>query len=139
MQLTASDFYTYHRPSFCALRVYKRHHGEEETPPGPYDEVIRELGERHEAAHVATLPGAISLADGPRAGREQRTQDAVANHTPAIYQAALRATVALDGIECEVVGDPDFLIAAEGGYLCGGPTKLDRKPCAVSGTLLGSR
>jgi len=31
--------------------------------------------------------------------------------------AALRATVSLDGIECEVVGDPDFLIAKDTGCI----------------------
>ena len=117
MQLSASDFYTYHRPSLCPLRVYKRYRGELEAPPGPYDEVIRRLGERHERAHLATLAAAVDLAGGTRPEREQRTKQEVARRTPAVYQAALRCAASIDGVECEVIGDPDFLIAEPAGYL----------------------
>ena len=116
MRLTASDFYTYHRPSLCPLRVYKRLRGEAEAAPGPYDQVIRRLGERHEKAHLATLPAAVDLSGGARLEREQRTKEEVARGAPAIYQAALRSVTSIDGIECEVIGDPDFLIAEPTGY-----------------------
>ena len=61
MRLTASDVYTYFRPTECDLRVYLKHKGAEESPPSPYEEVIRLLGDRHEKAHLATFPTAIDL------------------------------------------------------------------------------
>ncbi len=77
MRVTATDFYTYHRPSQCDLRIYLRHRGEEEAPPGPYEEVLRRLGERHERAHLATFSTVLDLSAETREERERRTQEAV--------------------------------------------------------------
>lgn len=80
MQVTASDLYVYQRPSQCDRRIYLRHHGEEEVPPSPYEEVIRRLGERHEKGHLATFPAFVDLSPGIRQERERRTQEVVAFH-----------------------------------------------------------
>lgn len=117
MQLSPSDFYTLYRPSVCPLRVYKRSRGDEEAPPGEFEVVIRRLGERHERAHLAILPDTIDLSDGFRLDREQRTREAIAAGATAIYQPAFRAAAELAGVVCEVVGDPDFLIAEPAGYV----------------------
>ena len=58
MHLTASDLYPYFRPSECRLRVYLKAKHEAEDEPSPYEAVILRLGERHEAAHLASLGGA---------------------------------------------------------------------------------
>ena len=116
MQVTASDIYGYYRPSECNLRIYLRHNGEAEAPPSPYEEVMRRLGERHEKAHLATFPTFVDLSAGTRHEREQRTQEEVRRGSLVIYQAVLRATAVLDGVRCEVVGYPDFLIHHSGGY-----------------------
>ncbi len=97
MRLTASDFYTYHLPSLCPVRVYKRHRGELEATPGAYDEIIRRLGERHERDHLASLPGALDLAGGTRAEREQRTREAVAGNAHPIGSWKASATVSGQG------------------------------------------
>src|SRR5713226_4837441 len=117
MVLTASDFYTYHQPSKCDLRVYLRHRGEQEAPPGPYDEVIRHLGQLHEKAHLATFPKVLDLSSGTREERIQRTKEAVGSGTPVIYQSVLKVTMELNGVRCEVLGEPDFLLTGNGGYV----------------------
>lgn len=117
MRVTASDFYTYYRPSECELRIYLRHRGEEEAPLGPFEEVVRRLAERHEQAHLATFPTVVDLSAGTREDRERRTQEAVRNGAPVIYQAALRATIQINGSECEIVGEPDFLLHEAGRYV----------------------
>ena len=55
MIFTATDIYDLHRPSPCELRVFLKHTGEPEAEPGPFAELLRDLGERHEQAHLATL------------------------------------------------------------------------------------
>ena len=42
--LVASDFFGYHRPSQCGLRIWLREQGVEEAPPSPYSEVLMRLG-----------------------------------------------------------------------------------------------
>jgi predicted RecB family nuclease len=117
LQLSASDIYTYYRPKECGLRVYLRHRGEEESSPTPYDEVLRRLGERHERAHLEMFPSFIDLSHGTREERYRQTVEEVGKKSPVIYQPALRTTKDLSGIECEFVGDPDFLIHSNGRYI----------------------
>lgn len=117
MRVTATDFYSYYRPSECDLRVYLRHKGEKEDPPGPYEEVLRRLADLHERAHLATFPTVLDLSAGTREERERRTQEAVKGGAPVIYQTALRGTAAIEGSMVEVVGDPDFLINDSGKYV----------------------
>jgi predicted RecB family nuclease len=50
MILSSGDIYRLHRPSTCELRLYLHHQGVEATEPGPYEKVIRRLGERYERA-----------------------------------------------------------------------------------------
>lgn len=119
MRLIASDFYTYHRPSECTLRVYLRHRGEEESAPGPYEQVIRLLGQRHERTHLGTFPSYVDLSSGTPEERERRTREEVRNAAPVIYQPLFRVAKQIDGVDCEIVGEPDFLIldAKTGQYV----------------------
>jgi len=117
MRLVASDFYSYFTPSKCGLRVYFRERGEKESPPGAYEEVIFLLGQRHEKAHLATIPGVVDLSGVNREVRLRRTNEEIGRNAPAIYQAVLRAQTQLDGRLCEVLGEPDFLVREDGGYV----------------------
>lgn len=116
MRLTASDLYSYYRPSECDLRVYLRQKGEPEAPPGPYEQVLFRLAERHEKTHLATFPAVADLNTVGWEQRPQQTIEAVKTKAPVIYQGALKASTVLNGVECEIVGDPDFLINDRGGY-----------------------
>ena len=117
MRLTASDFYTYWRPSECGLRVHYRHRGVPEGEPGPYEEVIRRLGGRHEQAHLETLGPYVDLRGGSLAERARRTVEEVGKRTPVIYQGVFCASAEIGGQEVEVVGEPDFLIRGDDGYV----------------------
>jgi predicted RecB family nuclease len=59
----------------------------------------------------------VDLSSGTREEREQRTREEVARGSGVIYQPALKADVNLDGRDCELVGDPDFLIREGDGYI----------------------
>jgi predicted RecB family nuclease len=116
LKLSASDFYSFYRPSKCELRVYLRHIGELESPPGPYDEVILRLGLRHEKAHLATFPSFVDLGSGAREERKHKTLEEIEGGAEVIYQPVLNVSRTLGGVECEITGEPDFLIKAENGY-----------------------
>jgi predicted RecB family nuclease len=117
MRMTASDFVSYHRPTRCDLRVFLRHHREEEVAPGPYDEVLRRLGLRHEKNHLATLGAFADVSDASLHEQVKKTADAIAKKVPILYQAAFLANAVLGGTDVEIVGVPDFLILDVDGYL----------------------
>jgi predicted RecB family nuclease len=116
--VTASDFYTYYRPSKCDLRVWLRSIAEPEADPSPYERVIRRLGELHEQNHLHELGAHLDLAEGDRADRRQRTFAAVRGRAPVIYQPALEAQWS-DGSSSDwtVRGDPDYLLLQDDGYV----------------------
>jgi predicted RecB family nuclease len=117
MRLTASDFVSYQRPTRCDLRVFLRHHREEEVAPGPYDEVLRRLGLRHEKNHLATLGAFADVSDASLHEQAKKTADAIAKKVSILYQPALLANTVLGGTDVEIVGVPDFLILDGDGYL----------------------
>jgi len=117
MRLTASDFASYHRPSRCDLRVFLRQRREEEAAPGPYDEVLRRLGLRHEKRHLASLGAFADVSDASFDEQVKKTADAIASKVPILYQPAFSVNIILGGTEVEIVGVPDFLILDGDGYL----------------------
>ncbi len=131
VRFKATDVYDYYRPSRCARRVALRARGEKETSTdSPFDELLRNLGLRHERAHLAALSGVVdlsSLTDSTE--RERRTLAAIGAGATAIYQPRFRTRVSLDGEPCELVGEPDFLVNHPdgAGYVIR-DSKLARKP-----------
>ena len=89
MQLSATDAYRVYRPSACELRLYLHHHGVEEAAPGPFEQVIRRLGERHERLHLATLPEALDLRTGTIEERKNATLKAIRQQAPVLYHSAV--------------------------------------------------
>jgi predicted RecB family nuclease len=117
MLLKASEPYSLHNPSTCERRVFLRHQGEHEESPGPYEQVLRILGDRHEKSHLETFPTVVDLSKTSPDERERRTQEEVQKGAAVIYQGGLRTKVELKGLECEIVGEPDFLICESGNYV----------------------
>lgn len=117
MKLLASDFYTLYQPSFCGLRVYLQQTGQEEAPAGPYAEMLRRLGERHERNYLETLPALCNLAAYPTDERITRTLAAIRERLPVLYHPLFQATVDIQGHTCEIRGEPDLLLAEPGGYV----------------------
>ncbi|MBW1715314.1 MAG: TM0106 family RecB-like putative nuclease [Deltaproteobacteria bacterium] len=117
IRLTASDFYTFFRPARCELRIYLKEIGKEEAAPGPYEEVLLRLGERHESSHLATFSDWMDLSKGPLEDREYTTRDAVKSGAPVLYQPAFKVVHEIGGKEYEIVGEPDFLIKDGSNYI----------------------
>ena len=126
LRLTATDFYTYFRPSKCELRIYLKSIGMVEGPPGPFAEILFKLGDRHEKAHLATFPEYADLSEGTIQGRIKRTKQDIQKGTPVLYQAVLRSEYELKWVACEIVGEPDFLVRQGDDYIiC--DSKLSRR------------
>jgi predicted RecB family nuclease len=116
MQVRASDFYDLYQPSRCELRVYLKAQGLEETLPGPYAEMLRRLGERHEAQILKKFPEYANLAAYPDAIRLTQTLEAIEKKIPVLYHPLFQVRTALDGRECEIIGEPDLLTWTPAGY-----------------------
>lgn len=110
MRLSASDFYTYLRPSECDLRVYLREKGAPEAAPGPYEEVIIRLGRRLEEEYRASVPGLLDLSQVSWAERLARTKYEIKRRATPIYQPAFEVDLTLNGTTDRVTGAPDFLL-----------------------------
>ena len=117
MRIVASDLMSLYLPSRCSRRVVLRSRGEEEAEPTEFDKVLRELGRRHEQEHLQILGNVADLSRVPQEERFIKTQKAIAARTAVIYQPAFRLMTDLEGIECEVVGYPDFLILDGDEYI----------------------
>ncbi len=117
IRLTASDLYTLFCPSKCENRVYLKHKGMKAAPPGPYEEVLYRLAERHEESHLATLGTFVDLSQGRLEDRERRTGEEIRKGAPVLYQPVLTSRVDLVGLKVEVLGIPDFLIRQGDGSL----------------------
>lgn len=115
-RLTPSEFYAYFQPAPCDLRVFLRARGEEESPPGAYAEILKRLGERHEARHLADFPGVCNLAAVPPSQRAAATRQAVADQAPAIYHPRFCHSLNLGGRVREICGEPDLLVRTADNY-----------------------
>jgi predicted RecB family nuclease len=117
MKLTAQDFYALFAPSECGLRVYLRAKGEPEAEPSEFEEVLRRLGQCHEAKHLATFKKVVNFGDIPFEERATATMAHVRAGAAVLYQPALKCLTTLDGVPFEVVGEPDFLIRENDDYV----------------------
>lgn len=127
MKLTVSDIYTYHRPSKCGLRVTLKEKGIEGAAPGPYEQVLKRLGEEHERKHLASFPSVVDLSSGTLDERIPRTKEAVRKRSPIIYQGVLRANSAVGATDCEISGVPDFIILEDTGSYAVRDSKMSRR------------
>ena len=117
MRLTATDFVSNHRPTRCDMRVFLRHHQEQEAKPGPYDVVLRRLGLRHERNHLGTLGTFTDMSAASIDEHVRKTADAIERKVPVLYQPAFLAPERICGTDVEIVGVPDYLILDGNGYL----------------------
>ena len=117
MTLSGSDFYRVYRPSECDLRLYLHHHNVKAADSGPFEEVIRRLGDRFEKARLAFFGNATDLSDGTLEERQRRTGEAINARAAVIYQPVFSATMRLGNRDCGIVGIPDFLVREGEGYV----------------------
>ena len=117
VRLSASDPYRLYKPSNCALWLYLHHKGVKATESGPFGEVLRRLGERHEKLHLAAFEDALDLSAGKIEERRVATLAAIRQRVPVIYQAVFSTNARLDERDHEITGAPDFLIESDGAYI----------------------
>ena len=127
MRLTASDIYTHYRPSKCGLRVTLRQQEVEEAAPGPYEQVIRRLGKELEKNHLAKFPSIVDLSSGTLKERLLQTEQEVQSRTPVIYHSIMKADMVIGGTNCEIWGEPDFLIVTSKGPYIIRDSKISRR------------
>ncbi|MCH8823251.1 MAG: TM0106 family RecB-like putative nuclease [Planctomycetes bacterium] len=117
MRLSASDFQTKFRPSECDLRIYLRNQNIPEAEPGPYEQVLRILGQRHEERHLATFEIVVDLSQGSEDERFAQSLKAIEAGKQVLYQPVLITQSVINNIDCIIRGDPDFLINENGEYV----------------------
>ena len=123
MELLASDIYELYQPSRCDLRARL---AKLETPPeGPEDAfatLLKELGKRHEEAHLRTFDAYVDLSEAATGmdfgGRHRETLAALRRREDVLYQPVLfgwrhRGTQDEDFI----LGIPDLLVREGDGYV----------------------
>lgn len=117
MRLAATDFVTELRPQRCELRVWLRHRGEPEGEPSAYEEILRQLGERHEKEHLATLGEFLDLSGLDEQRCIGKTLEAIRVNVPVLYQPAFCVMHRFGTVEVDIVGRPDFLILDGDSYV----------------------
>ncbi|MBN1594773.1 PD-(D/E)XK nuclease family protein, partial [candidate division FCPU426 bacterium] len=115
--LSSSDLHSYYRPSKCALRVYLKQQGLPAGAEGPYEKILRRLGERHEQRYLEAFPATENIAAYPRSQRRRRTLEAVQHGASVLYHPVFAAQCTLHGRSCDVWGEPDLLIRSGEGYI----------------------
>ena len=85
------------------------------------------MGEEHEKRYLATFPAIIDIGSGMLEERLSRTQQEVRNRAPVIYHGLLSATTVVGGTDCEILGEPDFLIDEGGGRYLIRDSKISRR------------
>ena len=114
--ITASDIYAFFRPSKCNLRVYLDFIGEKKCKTSPYEKVIRDLGKKHEQAHLETLESVKDLSTSSLDESIKKTNEYVKQGVEVIFQGALQAKIQVNGRELVLTGIPDFLIKNGNSY-----------------------
>src|ERR1019366_4519790 len=66
---------------------------------------------------LQSLGTVVDLSEVPQEERFTKTQEAIAARAAVIYQPAFQVMTVIEGIECEVVGYPDFLILDGDEYI----------------------
>jgi predicted RecB family nuclease len=117
VRLTASDFVTYFRPSKCENRIYLRHIGKKESEPSPYDQVLLNLGQKHETRHLSSFTDFVDIREGSLQEREDKTKKAIEHNSPAIYHPILTSIHKFGAKDYQIIGEPDFLVKQDDKYI----------------------
>ncbi len=117
MKLTTQNIYDLYSPSLCERRLFYRSIREEETPPGPFEEVIFMLGHRHEKNHINSLREYVDVSKILRDQQPETTKQLIQNNTPVIYQGVLAGNETINGSQVQIIGIPDIMIYENSSYI----------------------
>jgi len=117
MKLTVQNIYDLYSPSLCERRLFYRFIREEETPPGPFEEVIFMLGHRHEKNHINSLGEYVDVSKISRDQQPKKTKELIQNNTPVIYQGVLAGDETINGSQVQIIGVPDIMVYEDFSYV----------------------
>lgn len=117
MKLTTQNIYDFYSPSPCERRLFYRFTGEKEAPPGPFEEVLLKIGQRHEENHINSLGKYVDVSKIPREQQTEKTKELIQNKTPIIYQGVLMADEIINGSPVQIIGIPDIMIHEGSSYI----------------------
>jgi predicted RecB family nuclease len=117
MRLSPSDFATLYRPNACDLRIWLKHHDEPQRDATAYEEVLRRLGDRHEAEHLVSLGEFTGMTGGTEDQHVNDTLAAIQAKIPVIHHPVFRVKHAIAGVQLEIFGIPDFIIFDVDNYV----------------------
>lgn len=117
MRLTTQHIYDFYSPSQCERRLYYRFKGEKEAPPGPFQEVLFTLGQRHEENHINSLGEYFAVSKIPRDQQAEKTKELIHINTPIIYQGVLIFKEIINGTQITIMGIPDIMISQQPSYI----------------------
>ncbi len=116
VHVTRNTFYALRCPKPCQNRLRLIEAGIPQAKPGPLEEIVIELGLRHEEWHIASLPDVLRLKEIPREERERRTLEELRERRRILAHGLLRSTFAVDGEDVVLLGEPDLLLPSAEGW-----------------------
>ena len=116
MRIPASWFGLLYYPSRCEKRLRLHFQGVPAEPPGPFGELLVELGRRHERQHLSTLPEFLDLSQGTRRERSERTLEELQRRRWVLYQPLLQTNIETVGTRHRLIGSPDFMLPTPDGW-----------------------
>ncbi|MBE0478552.1 TM0106 family RecB-like putative nuclease, partial [Candidatus Aerophobetes bacterium] len=117
MKLTVQNIYDFYAPSQCERRLFYRFIGEKEASPGPFEQVIFRLGQRHEKNHIDSLGEYVNVSRLPSNQRPEKTKELIQSNAPIIYQGVLVAEEIINEYKVQIIGVPDILIHEDISYV----------------------
>lgn len=117
MKLTTQNIYDFYYPSQCERRLFYCFTGEEEAPPGPFEQVLFGLGKRHEKNHINSLGEYVDVSKVLRDQQAKKTIELIKGNTPIIYQGVLVSDEIINGSQVNITGIPDIMIREGPSYV----------------------
>ncbi len=117
MKLTTQNIYDFYYPSQCERRLFYCFTGEEEAPPGPFEQVLFGLGKRHEKNHINSLAEYVDVSKVLRDQQAKKTIELIKGNTPIIYQGVLVSDEIINGSQVNITGIPDIIIREGPSYV----------------------
>jgi predicted RecB family nuclease len=127
LDLSAGDIFLLLEPSRCERRVWLEARAGELAPPGPFEQMLMKLGREHEQRHLEEYAEVLDLSRVPVQERADETRRALEEGERCLYHPRFEGSVELAGETCRLVGEPDFMVPEEGGWVIR-DTKLARLP-----------
>lgn len=116
IKFDATFFQVLLHPQRCERRVRLHVQDVPASDPSPFDELLRELGKKHEERHLEQLRPVVDLSRGLLNSRVSRSHQELQRRSSILYQPLLQTSLELADVDVVLVGSPDFMIPTEHGW-----------------------